>query len=120
MADRVLTWFIAGGLHQNVVGTNVSTEYVLDDDYVPVKVYLRQKAAQSGNPTVVDINVDGESIFDTVKPSVNQGLLTTEWDVFDPDASIYEAGSVVTLDVDSVSVTVPGSDLSVSLELDKI
>ena len=119
MADRVLTWYIPKGLWKNVVGTNISTEYVLDDDYVPVRVLVRQKEAQSGDPTIVDINDDGVSIFGTLKPSIAQGLLATEFDGFDRTLTALEKDSVVTLDVDQVSGTTPGSHLVVHLELDR-
>jgi hypothetical protein len=119
MADRVLTWHIAGTLSNNVQGTNVSTEYVLDDDYLPVRVILRQKVAQSGDATLVDINDDGTSIF-RVQPAVNQGLLSAEWNVFDSALTVMNKDSVITLDIDQVSSTTPGEDLTVQLELEKV
>jgi len=115
----VLTWYIHKVLSNNVVGTNVSTEYVLDDDYVPVRCIVRQKEAQGGEPTIIDINDDGTSIFGDVKPPVNQGIVDTDWDVFVKTLTVMEKDSVITLDVDQVSGTIPGSKLTVHLELDK-
>lgn len=121
MADRVLTWHIPKGLHKNVEGENVSAEYTLDADYVPEKVVLRQKVAQSGDPTIVDINDDGVSIFPStaLQPTINQGLLASEWDVFLETLTVMEEGSVVTLDVDQVSSTTPGEKLTVELFLNR-
>ena len=119
MADRILTWDVAGVLSNNIQGTKVGAEYVLDDDYVPVDVHLRQKVAQGGDATIVDINDDGTSIFAT-RPVVNQGLLGGVGGVFASDLTFMAKGSVITLDVDQVSGTTPGSDLSVQLDLDKV
>ena len=121
MADRTLVWHIPKGLWKNVEGENVSTEYVLDDDYLPVRVHMSQKEAQAGAATIVDINQDGSSIFPstTLQPALAQGLLTSEWDVFLSTLGVMQEGGVITLDVDQVSETVPGSKLTVSLELEK-
>ena len=119
MADRVLVWYIPGVLSENVQGVNVSTEFVLDDDYAPGRVLLRQKEAQSGDATIIDINDDGTSIF-SLRPAINQGLLETEWDVFDSTITRLEKDSVITLDVDQVSGTKPGKSLTVQLELDRV
>ncbi len=119
MADRVLTWYIAGVLSNNIEGINVSTEYVLDQDYIPVRVCLRQKMPQTGDATIIDINDDGQSIF-YLHPAINQGLLSSEGDVFDSGLTVMKKDSVVTLDVDQVSETTPGNDLTVQLELAKV
>jgi len=119
MSDRVLTWHIAGVLSDNVEGTNVSTEFTADDNYVPVRVLLRQKSAQAGVNNIIDINDDGVSIFSTIKPALTQGILSTDWRVFNSSLTYIEEDSVITLDVDQVSGTTPGSDLTVQLELNK-
>ena len=119
MADRVLVWHIPKVLSNKVEGANASTEYVLDDDYVPVKVRLSQKVAQAGDPNIVDINDDGVSIFGSVKPNINQGLLESEWETFLSTLTYMEKGSIITLDVDQISKTTPGEKLTVSLEMEK-
>ena len=118
MADRVLTWYIAGVLSIKGAHTNVREEYVLDADYVPVGWRLRQKVAQAGDATIVDINDDGVSIF-SLRPAINQGILDSEGVAFLSTLTVMEEGSVITLDIDQVSGTTPGSDLTVHLELNK-
>lgn len=123
MADRVLTWYIHKySLANNVEGENISTEFTLDADYIPTKVIVRQKEAQTVEPTVIDINDDGVSIFpdSTLQPTVNQGLLESKWDVFDEGLTVLEEGSVITLDVDQVSSAVAGAKLTVELYLDRV
>jgi hypothetical protein len=120
MADRILTWFIPGVLSNNVEGTNASIEYVADEDYRPVVTLMSQKEAQAGEANVIDINDDGVSIFGDIKPSLNQGVLTSEFDVFSSSLAYIAKGSVITLDIDQISGTTPGSSLTVHLELVKI
>jgi hypothetical protein len=120
MADRILVWYIPGVLSNNVEGINISTEYTLDKDYVPVRVTLRQKEAQSGEPNVFDINDDGVSLFGDVKPSINQGLKDTEWTVFASNLTVIQKDSVITLDADQISGATPGKDLTVQLDLMKV
>ena len=120
MADRVISWYIhKATLANNVAGTNISTEYVLDDDYIPVRCVIRQKEAQAGDANIFDINDDGVSIFPSVKPSINQGVLETIWEAFLDTLTYMKKDSVVTLDADQISGTVPGAYLSVHLEMDK-
>jgi len=119
MSDRVLTWHIPGVLSNNVEGTNVSTEFTADDNYVPVRVLLRQKVAQDGVNNIIDINDDDVSIFSTIKPALTKGITSTEWAQFNGSLTYIAKDSVITLDVDQVSGTTPGSDLTVQLELNK-
>lgn len=119
MADLILVWYIAETLSNNVQGENVGTEYIADEDYVPAKCRLRQKTAQAGDATIIDINDDGVSIF-SIRPAVNQGLLEGAEGVFDSTLTFIAKGSVITLDVDQVSGTTPGSGLTVQLELNKL
>ena len=119
MADRCLVWYIPKFL-AGLEGEDASTPYVLDDDYAPVRVVVRQQEAQGGDATIIDINDDGTSIFGDVKPAVNQGLLHTEWSSFEETLTFLAKDSVITLDIDQVSRTVPGSHLMVQLELDRV
>ena len=117
MADRVLTWFVRGVLANNSVGTNVGEEYVLDADYVPERVVLR---SSTGVGTItIDINDDGETIFNGVNPSVGQGLREALWDVFLETQPYLLKDSIITLDVDSVSSSVAGANLTINLELNR-
>lgn len=120
MADRVLVWFID---NDDVLraGSNVGAEYVLDDDYVPVRVTMSQKTAPTSgdDPTVIDINYDGTSVFGSnSQPSVGQGITRTEYEVFDETLAYLEKDALITLDIDSVGAAA-GRALTVALELDR-
>ena len=118
-ADRVLTWYIPGFLSETgVVGSNVSTEYTLDQNYVPGRLHIRlkEKPSPDGEPCTIDINDDGESIF----PQTQKPILTTDEVTYISFAGgTLAKDSVITLDIDQVSPKVTGKDLTVELELNK-
>ena len=121
MADRILTWHIHGVLSETgVVGVNTAEAYVADDDYVPIRVHLQLADASSGDPLIVDINDDGSSIFGTLKPTIGWNSNFVTMSVFGSGPSVISKDSVITLDIDQVSGSDPGSDLTVHLELDKV
>ncbi len=119
MSDRIFTWHEPGVMSEtNVVGTNTKEAYTTDKDYVPERVILRLKTpgATDGAALTIDINDDGESIFD-VNPTIGQGL--TEMIVTSFKSTLVEINkdSVLTLDIDQVSGTTAGNDLTVQLDL---
>ncbi|KKM85257.1 hypothetical protein LCGC14_1290900 [marine sediment metagenome] len=119
MADLILTWHIPGVLSETgVAESNTGVEYTLDKDYVPERVILRLKtaAASSGTPCTIDINDDGSSIFD-VNPTIGQGLTEVVWDSFASSLIKMKKDSVITLDIDQISSTTYGRDLTVQLDL---
>jgi len=119
MADLILTWHIPGVLSETgVVEGNTLTEYTLDKDYEPERVILRLKTPgdSSGTSCTIDINDDGVSLFD-INPTIGQGLTSVIRDSFGKTITALEKDSVITLDVDSVSPTRSGSDLTIQLDL---
>lgn len=120
-----LTWYIAGVLSETaVVGANISTEYTLDKDYQPVRLLLRLKTkpAPSGTPLTVDINekkfgyTERESIFPDQKPSI----ASEEAEFKGWSEQVLQKDSVISLDIDQVSPTTPGKDLTVQLDLEEV
>jgi hypothetical protein len=121
MADLELRWFIKGVLSETgVKGVEVEGIYRLkdDQDYIPEKVFMHTKTDTTGSPIIIDINDDGISIF----PAVNRPQLSNDsevmWETFDP--VVMRGDSIITLDIDQVSGTVPGEDLTVILYLNEI
>ena len=120
MSDERLTWHVPGVLSETgVVDVNTDIEYTTDETYVPVKVILRLKTpgATSGDSCTIDINDDGESIFD-VNPTIGQGLTEVVVDTFRSTLTSIAEGSVMTLDIDQVSGLTPGADLTVEMFMD--
>lgn len=79
--------------------------------YAPYDIYLlmvdaRVKIAGTTNYTVFDINDDGSTKF-TSKPSIQSGSTSLLNKVANSPSSPVEAGSAITVDIDSVSTTPP-------------
>lgn len=120
----ILTWYISGVLSQTgVVGSNYGMEYTLDKDYRPIRLLLRVKTKPdpSGTPLTVDINekkfgyTDRDSIFPDQKPI----LVTEDAEYNGWSEKVLQKDSVISLDIDQVSPTTPGEDLSVQLDLEE-
>lgn|SRR3990167_693140 len=122
MADRIMTWHIAG-----LIGDGVSQgpAYVLDKDYaLPGVVRLYAQRAPGYDSLRVDIKADGVSLFEDAigarpasVPSLQKGRSIEEhWDSFRDSLRRVDRFSVITCDVlDSGGA----ADITVSLELDE-
>ena len=106
---RTLIW------HIEAVGPGAAQResYRLDGDYNPVRVWLRTAAKPTAAELIIDINVDGASIFSY------QPRMKDEQDVVSSDfASVqFSKDSLVTLDIDQADGIVRG--LTVGLELEE-
>lgn len=121
MSDRIFTWHEPGVMSEtDVVGVNTKEEYTTDKDYVPARVILRLKTpgATDGAALTIDINDDGDSIFD-VNPTIGQGLTEVVITSFKSTLVAIAKDSVLTLDIDQVSGTTAGNDLTVQIDLDE-
>ena len=114
---RSLTWFREG---QVVEGTNQGASYRLDADYEFVGVYLNAKTAPTGRNLVVDINMDGSTLFDTLKPSL---AINGTSDIYESPLNtltVLPKDSVITMDVDYAGNEESGRDLTVQLDLELV
>lgn len=103
---RTLTWFVqAVG-----PGTNLRETYRLDGDYNPVRAWVHLPVI-SNVETILDINVDGVSIFSyNLRLSKDQDADSTDF------ASVqFSKDSLVTLDVDQGEA----GNMTVGLELEE-
>lgn len=71
--------------------------------------------APAGSQLVVDVNIDGVSIWPThtPQPAISIGEFTDTADAL--ETTTWPAGSYLTVDVDQVGVDTPGSDLTVTV-----
>jgi len=113
---RTLTWYIDGQL---AVGTNQRETYRLDGTYLFARVWVHLKRAPTGsNPLILDINVDGETIF-TVRPTIQRDETEYLEDrAFRPVP--VNTGSLVTLDIDQVGSAEQGMGMTVGLDLEEV
>src|SRR3990167_1439411 len=67
MTSRYLTWHVPAHYGS---GTNLRETYVMDQDYQPQRVWVHLSVAPTGvNPLIIDINVDGVSLF-ALRPTI--------------------------------------------------
>ena len=115
-----LVWFLNGVLSEYPGKIDVDRGYVLGADYKPVTVVVRAKSAPGTGGVIIDINSDGVSLF-TTNPGLSNGLTKYVGHTFgETGQSRLTKGSVVTLDIDSVGTTIPGTNLTVQLELEEL
>lgn len=88
-----------------IAGTDLSHTLYAPFNMKTFSVDFRVKTAGTTNATVCDVNDDGTSII-TAKPSIASGG-TSSVDNTTDDQNIILAGSLVTVDIDSVSTTPP-------------
>ncbi len=118
LVDRVsgATPFVWSYSGDQVVRTGVMRLY-LDVDCTFVGAVAGVGTPPQGSPLLVDINVNGVTIFGfqtarpIIMPTSYSGAATT------PTITDLAAGSYLTVDVDQVGTATPGSDLSVVLSL---
>lgn len=97
------TFIIPGTL---ATGTDLAKTF-----YAPYNIYVLSadayvKTAGSTNSTVFDINDDGTTKF-TTKPTIASGSTSDTDNVADNPSTAVAKGSLITVDIDSVSTTPP-------------
>lgn len=114
---RLFTWHLSGTVQ---VGTSQQETYRLDRDYPgPVRAWVHLDRAPTGDaPLIIDINVNGSSIF-TLRPTIQ----TQETDLVEDTPQAFTAvafskDGLLTLDVDQVGSKESGRGMTVGLELE--
>lgn len=105
---RTLTWFV----ETPSPGTGQREGYRLDRDYTPVRAWLHFGQESSGE-VIVDINVDGVSLFTYPIRGAND----TNVESSDFAAVSLSKDSIVTVDIDQASGS-QGRNLTIGLDMD--
>jgi hypothetical protein len=119
MADKVLRWYIDGSISR--AKTWLGGSYKLDADYKIIRINMSvRETGAIANPTVIDINDDGVSIFtdQNNRPAMLPYMTDKTWTTV-PDTVLRE-DSIITMDVDSVCEQTPCRDLTVEIELELV
>ena len=109
---RVLTW----DLDNPVVRGTHKRRYVLNGRYEPVELRINAGTVSDDANLVVDVNDDGNSIFD-VAPALSKNDNLKRHRTF-ANARPMEDGSVITLDIDQGADGIDG--VTVELELAEV
>ena len=115
MADKIITWYVDGSISKPKVEL-AGTRY-LDNHYAPEWVSITCRESGLGTPTIIDINDDGESIFET-QPAITEYQTAKVWTTI-PGNTIRK-GSILTMDVDQVFNSTWCRDLTVELGLREV
>jgi len=115
----IYRWYIDGTIGR--AKTWVGGSYRVVSDCKPMRVDITvRETGERVNPTVIDINDDGVSIFAGMdsNPAITPFQNYKTWDTF--FENVIRAESVITLDVDSVCEEKPCRDLTVELEVEEV
>ena len=84
------------------------------------KVKAQVLTAPTGADLIIDINVNGTSIYTTQanRPTIASGDTTVEADL--PDSLSISENDMVTIDIDQVGSTIAGSNLAVVITCDAV
>lgn len=96
-----------------------TTAFRLPFDAILVSVTATVGTAPTGTSVIADVNRNGVTIFTTQanRPTVPAGQFTSA--AATADVTLLLAGDRITVDIDQVGSTIPGSDLTVTLDLQK-
>jgi hypothetical protein len=106
------TFIIPGVL---AVGTDLAKTWYTPYPLCVIAADFKVKTAPSGaNATTVDINDDGSTMF-TTKPTLAAAGTSDIDNVSDNVETVVAAGSLITVDVDAVCATTPGTEAYIYL-----
>jgi EAL domain-containing protein (putative c-di-GMP-specific phosphodiesterase class I) len=106
---------VAGNL---AIGSNPFRIYNLYNTYQHItKVFLSVSEAPTDASIIVDVNINGVSIFTDQghRPSIATSQETGYIDLVVGDTQTWSDGDYITIDVDQVGSTVPGANLAVHI-----
>lgn len=94
-----------------------SFRYYVTKPYTRIEVDAWVAQAPTGAAVIVDVNKNGTSLFTTQanRPTIGVGAFTSTRTL--PNTQVISAGQYLTVDVDQVGSTIPGSDLGVRIRL---
>jgi len=109
--------FAFGAIGEQETGTSVTPVLIALASQTITKAYLNIKTAPVGADFIVDININGTSIWATTQANrvtISDGDTTGTQTSFDT-TSLTE-GDIITIDIDQVGSGTAGSDLTITLK----
>jgi len=110
VATRTIVFGVAGTL---TAENNASFEIPIPENLTCLKVYINVKTAPTGCQLIVDVNLDGTTIFSTQanRPMITAGQKNAESGT--PNVQSYNKNQILSIDIDQIGSTVAGADLIV-------
>ena len=97
------------------VTTNASFEIPVPVDMTCSEIYINVKTAPTGAAIIVDVNLDGTTIFTTQASRPEIAVDGTTDASATPDVTAFSKNQILSVDLDQVGSTVAGADLVVSV-----
>jgi len=111
---RVMIWYVAGDAAED---TNVSAEFEVPQGFTILAAIAHCKTAPDGAAILIDINVDGSSVWN----DPDNRLAIADGETSGTQATIgndaVSSGSVLTVDIDQVGSGTAGADLTIELTM---
>ena len=93
-------------------GTNITNRYIVTKKAAFKKCYITAKQAPTGSPLVLDVNINGTSIFPASPKLLLAAGTTGPSTTTNFAAPNAEEGDVVTVDIDAVGSLEAGQDVT--------
>ena len=117
MAGEILTtfaWTITGSL---VTGTSLTPILIVPNNLTIIKAYAAVKTAPTGASILIDINLNGTSIWSSTpanRLTITAGATSGNQTSF--DSTTLTDGDLLTIDCDQIGSTIAGADLTIQLK----
>ena len=106
---------ITGGL---VTGTSLTPTLIVHSTLTIIQAYAYVKTVNTGASLIIDINKNGTSIWNVTQAN-RLTIAASDADHYATqtsfDTTSLAEGDLLTLDIDTIGSTIPGSDLTVEL-----
>jgi len=112
LATRTIVIGVAGTL---TATDNASYEVPVPDPWVCERVYINVKTAPSGASLIVDVNLDGTTIFTTQGNRPTITAASTTGNSGKPDVVVFAKNQILSIDIDQIGSSVAGADLIVEI-----
>jgi len=116
LANEILPTFVVTITGTLTTGTSLTPILIVPQDLLILKAYAAVKTAPVGANIVVDINVNGTSIWNTTpanRLSIVAGSDTGNQTLF--DTTQLSDGDLLTFDLDTVGSSTAGADITIEL-----
>ena len=111
-STRILMWYYSGAV---ATGTNVSARILVRFDATIINATAYVKTAPTGADMIIDINLNGTTLWASDKLTISDGDNDGETSSF--DITEITTDDVFTLDIDQIGSGTAGANLTVQLEV---
>lgn len=117
LANAINPTFVFTIVGTIATGTSLTPVLIVPASLTITKAYIYAKTAPTGQALIVDINLNGTSIWNATQANrVQLAATATSGNQTSFDTTTVAEGDVLTIDVDQVGSTIVGADVTVELK----